>query len=65
MPFIYLVNLDSRENMYILLFLMPYFAIPTLMLLVIDLLERKNNFRIYLDKKTLTKQIQFNKIVNI
>ena len=41
MPLIYLVNLDSRENMYILLFLMPYFAIPSLMLLVIDLIERK------------------------
>ena len=65
MPLIYLANLDTRENMYILLFLMPYFALPSLMLLVIDLLERKNNFKIYLDKKTLTKQIQFNKIVNI
>ena len=65
LPFIYMVSLKNRDYAYIFLFLIPFFILPSFAVLFLDLLERKNNYKIYLDKKTLIKQIKFNKILNI
>jgi hypothetical protein len=65
LPLIYMVSSKNRDYGYIFLLLIPLFVLPTFVVLILDLLERTNNYKIYLDKKTLIRQIQFNKILNI
>lgn len=56
---------NKNKNIYYLFtFIFPFYILPTIMICAIEVLERKNNFKLYLDSKTISKQLKFERIDN-
>jgi len=49
---------------YLFTYIFPFYIIPTLMICIIEIIERRNNFKIYLDSKTISRQLNFERIHN-
>lgn len=63
-PLLFIFNSDSQPVVYLVICIIPFYILPNLCITLIDIIDKKNEFKNYLNNKTIIKQINFTIIHN-
>ena len=63
-PLLFLFEKKNRNLFYLALYIIPFYVLPHFFIVLIDIIDKKQEFKNYLNNKTITRQIKFEKIQN-
>lgn len=63
-PILFLFDKRDRHLCYVLLYIIPFYIFPNLCITLLDIIDKKKAYKTYLNNKTITRQIKFEKIQN-